>query len=346
MHGVGPGSVLGGRYAVTVRTYTGVHHERWRASDHTLEREVVLVCFTAGSAAAAAALDAARRAAGVEDSRLVRVLDVGSDQGVGFIVEEPLTGAATMTDLLGSGGLPAEEVRRLVGEAASALDKARQRGLHHLALTPDSVLRMADGAVRVRGIATDAALIDAESVSGEQASRLDSIGLVKLIYAGLTARWPASGTTEGNQSGGPRTPGPGDDPRAASRPAAVSLDAAPTIVGGVAPPSEIAVGVPNDLDLICRMTLNDDRGPLSPGDLALQIAPWASTQPSSDGGSGIGLAQTRVPVSREGFGEGGRAACRPCPRRRRGRGHPSRRGSRRGAGHAAGATGAVAGLRA
>ena len=294
MQGVGPGSVLGGRYAVTVRTYTGVHHERWRASDHTLEREVVLVCFTAGSPAAAAALDAARRAAGVEDSRLVRVLDVGSDQGVGFIVEEPLTGAATMTDLLGSGGLPAEEVRRLVGEAASALDKARQRGLHHLALTPDSVLRMADGAVRVRGIATDAALIDAESVSGEQASRLDSIGLVKLIYAGLTARWPASGTTEGNQSGGPRTPGPGDDPRAASRPAAVPLDAAPTIVGGVAPPSEIAVGVPNDLDLICRMTLNDDRGPLSPGDLALQIAPWASTQPSSDGGSGIGLAQTRV----------------------------------------------------
>ena len=68
-------------------------------------------------------------------------------------------------------------------------------------------------------------------------------------------------------------------------------------MGGVAPPSEIAVGVPNDLDLICRMTLNDDRGPLSPGDLALQIAPWASTQPSSDGGSGIGLAQTRVPVT-------------------------------------------------
>lgn len=297
MQGVGPGSVLGGRYAVTVRTYTGGRHERWRASDHTLEREVVLVCFRSGSSAAAAALDAARRAAGVEDPRLVRVLDVGSDQGVGFIVEEPLTGAATMTDLLGSGGLPAEEVRRLVGEAASALDKARQRGLHHLALTPDSVLRMADGAVRVRGIATDAALIDAESVSGEQASRLDSIGLVKLIYAGLTARWPPPGGTAGIPSAGPRTTGPGDDPRASGRPAAVSLDAAPTIVGGVAPPSEIAVGVPNDLDLICRMTLNDDRGPLSPGDLALQIAPWATTQPSNDGGSGIGLSQPRTKVT-------------------------------------------------
>ena len=304
VQGVGPGSVLGGRYAVTLRTSEGVHHERWRASDHTLEREVVLVCFTAGSSVAAAALDAARRAAGVEDPRLVRVLDVGTDQGVGFIVEEPLTGASTMTDLLGSGGLPAEEVRRLVGEAASALDKARQRGLHHLVLTPDSVLRMADGAVKVRGIATDATLVDADSVSGEQASRLDSIGLVKLVYAGLTARWPAGpGDGAGRTDGSAATLGSSGEAGSAvdagalslgSLGAAVSLDAAPTIVGGVAPPSEIAVGVPNDLDLICRMTLNDDRGPLSPGDLALQIAPWATTQPTHDGGSGIGLSQTRT----------------------------------------------------
>ena len=49
MQGVGPGSVLGGRYAVTLRTSEGTHHERWRANDHTLEREVVLVCFPAAS---------------------------------------------------------------------------------------------------------------------------------------------------------------------------------------------------------------------------------------------------------------------------------------------------------
>lgn len=276
VQGVGPGSVLGGRYAVTVRTAHGAHHERWRADDHTLEREVVLVCFTAGSAIAAAALDAARRAAGVEDPRLVRVLDVGADQGVGFIVEEPLTDAEPLTQLLASGGLPSAEVRRLVGESASALDKARQRGLHHLALGPDSVLRMPDGAVKVRGLATEAALTDAELASGEQASRLDAIGLVKLTYAGLTGRWPTAAADPG-------TPRP------------VDLEPAPTVVGGVAAPSEIVVAVPNDLDLICRMTLNDDRGPLSPGDLALQIAPWASGPPSRDGASGIGLPAVRRP---------------------------------------------------
>ena len=123
MQGVGPGSVLGGRYAVTLRTSEGTHHERWRANDHTLEREVVLVCFSAAASVAAAALDAARRAAGIEDPRLVRVLDVGTDQGVGFIAEEPLTGAVPLSHLLQSGGLAADEVRRLTGEAATALDR-------------------------------------------------------------------------------------------------------------------------------------------------------------------------------------------------------------------------------
>ena len=274
MQGVGPGSVLGGRYAVTLRTSEGTHHERWRANDHTLEREVVLVCFPAGASVAAPALDAARRAAGIEDSRLVRVLDVGSDQGIGFIVEEPLTGAVPLSHLLQTGGLSADEVRRITGEAATALDKAGHRGLHHLALTPSSILRMPDGEVKVRGLATEAALTDADRLTDEQASRADAVGLVKIAYAGLTGRWPMVSVDDGLvPAGGP-----------------VGLEPAPTIVGGVAAPSEIAVGVPNDLDLICRMTLGSGRrGPVSPGDLALQIAPWPAEQPSSDGATGIGL---------------------------------------------------------
>jgi hypothetical protein len=257
-----------------MRTSEGVHHERWRANDHTLEREVVLVCFSAAESVAAAALDAARRAAGIEDLRLVRVLDVGTDQGVGFIVEEPLTGAVPLSHLLQSGGLAADEVRRLTGEAATALDKASHRGLHHLALTPSAVLRMPDGAVKVRGLATEAALTDADRLSDERASRADAVGLVKIAYAGLTGRWPMVAVDDGLIPAG----------------APVGLEAAPTIVGGVAAPSEIAVGVPNDLDLICRMTLGSGRrGPISPGDLALQIAPWPAAQATSDGATGMRL---------------------------------------------------------
>lgn len=273
MHGVGPGSVLGGRYTTTVRISQSALHERWRASDHTLEREVVLVCFPSASHVAAPGLDAARQAAGVEDHRLVRVLDVGTDGAVSFIVEEPLAGATALSQLLQAGGLPPDEVRRLTGESAQALEKARQRGLHHLGLTPDSILRMADGEVKLRGLATEAALTDAVRASEERASRLDAIGLVRVAYAGLTGRWPA---------GGP------DTPRSVR-----GLAPAPTVAEGVAAPSEISVGVPADLDLICRLTLNHDKGPLSPGDLALQIAPWPSSPPVSDGASGIGLTPAR-----------------------------------------------------
>ncbi|HEY8882984.1 MAG TPA: discoidin domain-containing protein, partial [Dermatophilaceae bacterium] len=53
------------------------------------------------------------------------------------------------------------------------------------------------------------------------------------------------------------------------------VEPAPRIVGGVAAPSEIAAGVPGDLDALCRMTLNEDTGPLTPGDFASQIAPWS-----------------------------------------------------------------------
>jgi hypothetical protein len=264
---------------VTLRTSEGVHHERWRATDHTLERDVVLVCFPSDSQVAPAALDAARRAAGVEDPRLVRVLDVGTDGAVSFIVEEPLTGSLPMSHLLQGGGLPSEEVRRLVGEAASALEKARHRGLHHLALTPSTILRLPDGPVKLRGLATEAALLDTDSASDDLASRLDAVGLVRIIYAGLTARWPASA------------------PEAAWPVTHVGLEPAPTMVGGVAAPSEIAVGVPADLDLICRQTLSDDRGPITPGDLANQIAPWSRQAPTTDATRGLGVGRPAGPSS-------------------------------------------------
>ena len=129
MQGVGPGSLLGTRYAVHQRLSRHANWERWSAADTSLERDVIVLCFARDSQQADATLDAARRAAGVEESRLTRVLDVGQDSdsnpGLVFVVEEPMTGAATLTALLSEGGLPADEVRRIVGESASGLAARR-----------------------------------------------------------------------------------------------------------------------------------------------------------------------------------------------------------------------------
>ncbi len=297
MQGVGPGSLLGGRYVVQRRVAQHVRFERWTAADQTLDREVVLLCFDAAGPQTSVALDAARRAAGIEEARLVRILDVGSHEGVAFVVEEPLTGARSLTSVLGEGGLPAEEARRIVGEAASALEAARMRGLHHQVLTPRSVMVLEDGAIKVRGLATEAALLEADEGGSESASRTDAVSLVALAYAVLTGRWPLVGPDAG-------------------------LEAAPRVLGGVAAPSEISAGVPQDLDLIARQTLNEDKGPLSPGDLAGQIAPWS---PSAVGSSGPrqprGVDRTE-PLRRDpttggvatGTGAASSAAAHPGPR--------------------------------
>lgn len=260
MHGVGPSTVLGGRYAVQRRLEQLPRAERWSAHDTTLERDVVIVCFSEQEAHADTTLDAARRAAGLDNHRLVRVLDVGRSEGIAFFVEEAIHDSHTLTHLLEQGGLPAEEVRRIAGETATGLEAARGRGLHHLRLTPHSILRAHDGTIKVRGVATTAAMATDDDVDASRAARTDAVGVVAITYAALTSRWPLPGHVAG-------------------------LESAPHVVGGVPAPSEIAAGVPGDLDALCRLTLNEDQGPLTPGDFASQIAPWAMSQVQGLGGT-------------------------------------------------------------
>ena len=250
MQGVGPGTILGGRYALHRRLARGHDLERWSAHDTTLEREVALTIVDSDHPNRAGILDAARRAAGVEDTRLVRILDVSTQNGHSYIVEEAMSGAESLAAILLQGALPAEEARRIAGETASGLETARQRGLHHLRLTPHCVLRGPDGAIKVSGLAVAAAIDEVEEPDPTAASRRDAVSVVAVAYAALTSRWPLDEQVAG-------------------------VEPAPRVVGGVAAPSEIAAGVPGDLDALCRMTLNEDAGPLTPGDFASQIAPWS-----------------------------------------------------------------------
>jgi eukaryotic-like serine/threonine-protein kinase len=251
VQGVGPGTVLGGRYDLRRRLSQGRDLERWSAHDATLEREVALTVVGAEHPNRAGVLDAARRAAGVEDTRLVRILDVGTQHDSSFIVEEALSESESLATILLQGPLPAEEARRVAGETARGLETAGQRGLHHLRLTPHNVMISPDGAIRIRGVAVAAAIDgpDGQEPDSATASRQDAVALVAVVYAALTGRWPLDAPVS-------------------------DVESAPRVVDGVVAPSEISAGVPGDLDALCRMTLNEANAPLSPGDFADRIAPW------------------------------------------------------------------------
>ena len=143
-----------------------------------------LLCIAGDDHRTPALLDGARRAASVTHGVFVRILDVGSDEGVAYVVEEDLGEARTLAELVTDGGVPGDEVRRITGEVAAALESAGQRGMHHLDLKPDDVLRTPDGDVRLRGLETASVRAGEDGAEAEDAARRDAVGVVALAYAG------------------------------------------------------------------------------------------------------------------------------------------------------------------
>ncbi|MBE7372148.1 protein kinase family protein [Dermacoccus barathri] len=263
MQGITKGTVLGNRYELTSEISDAPGLARWLARDEKLGREVAITVFGSKSSHAAAALDSARRAAGVEDDRLVRVLDAGSDDDHSFVVEEAHTGAHSLADLVRFEAMHPEEARRIVGETASALEAARQRGLHHLTLSPRHVLRLADGSIAVTQVAVGGALAGRDDISSAEATKRDAAACVKLLYTALTGEWPGKAEEITGLKG---------------------LTVAERRADGqIATPSEVVDGVPSDLDTMCRQSLNYDETPRTPGEVARQLAPWSAQMITAPG---------------------------------------------------------------
>lgn len=216
-------------------------------------------------------LDAARRVTLAKDPRLVQVLNVGQDDEVAFIVVENLPGQTLAQAVTGT-PLPAAEARRLVGEAAEALAGASDRGLYHQRLAPEALVVDTKGSVKLTGTAVETAAVGTEFRDRDTAARIDALGLVCVLYAALTGRWP--GTT------------PSD------------LPAAPRVGGRPVAPTDLVAGVPADLDELCTQTLgnNGQDAPASPADVARRLAPWPAAQPLTDP-RGLLLTTPAVPGS-------------------------------------------------
>ncbi len=226
---LGPGSRFAGRYVLKDHVVEAAGTSYWRAVDETLGRAVGVRTVQAGTPLAGRVAEAARMVAGIEDARFLRVLDVDDERDQVFVVSEWVEGRS-LEELLHMGPLVAEEAARVVRESAEALAAAHRLGLAHRCLRPSAVLVTATGQVRITGLGLDATLLGLPAVAAAEARREDARGCGRLLYAALTARWPAS-----------------EDGMLSDLPSAPSVEDRPVA------PRQVRGGIPPRLDsLACR----------------------------------------------------------------------------------------------
>lgn len=172
----------------------GVHS--WQAVDDVLRRAVFIQSVDANDPRALGFVTAARVSSTVSDPRFLRVLDVGTDD-VAYVVRE-WTPGQSLAMLLGAGAFAPDQAAAIGREVAEALATAHSQGMSHRRIDPTLVFVTADGSIKIAGLETEHALRGPSPVPNPPSdpahpdpAELDAIGIGSVLYAGLTARWPA-----------------------------------------------------------------------------------------------------------------------------------------------------------
>jgi Tol biopolymer transport system component len=221
-----------GHYEITASLGAGGMGEVYRARDTRLNRQVaikVLRSELAGSEDARRRFEREARAVStLNHPHICALYDVGSDNGIDFLVLEHLEGE-TLSDRLHRGALPLEEALRLAMQIMSALEAAHRSGVIHRDLKPGNIMLTRHGvklldfglarlkpapgpAVGDGGSAPQAAAANTmtaeasvmgtvpymspEQVEGEEAdARSDIFSAGIVIYRMVTGRMPFEGKT-------------------------------------------------------------------------------------------------------------------------------------------------------
>ncbi|WP_427887333.1 protein kinase family protein [Kribbella sp. GL6] len=224
---VSPGALLAGRYRIAELLAEIDGARVWRAVDEVLSRAVVVDVLPVGDPRTNLLFDAARRAAAANDPRFLRVLDCDMHDGVTYCVRE-WAGGRTLERMLSSGPLTGQQAGWLAREVSEALENLHRTGYAHGAISPATVVVTDAGAIKVVGVATEAALRSSGAGSPEE----DVHSLGQLLFASLTGRWPG--------------PAP-----------AWGLQPAPVEHGRLLSPRQVRAGVPRSLDDISDRLLGD-----------------------------------------------------------------------------------------
>jgi len=143
-----PGQKLG-PYEIIEQAGAGGMGEVFKAKDTRLDRTVAIKTLPATVAANADLKQRFEREAKTISSlnhpNICTLYDIGSEEGIDYIVMEYIEGE-TLSDRIKRGPIAIDEVLRLAGQIADALDKAHGQGLIHRDLKPSNVMLTSTGA--------------------------------------------------------------------------------------------------------------------------------------------------------------------------------------------------------
>jgi Tol biopolymer transport system component len=137
-----------GPYEITAPLGAGGMGEVYRAKDTRLERSVALKVLPAelsnDADLKARFTREARAISALSHPHICALYDVGSEDGVDYLVMELLEGE-TLADRIAKGPLPTDAVLRIGIEIAEALDRAHRQGIVHRDLKPGNVMLTRSG---------------------------------------------------------------------------------------------------------------------------------------------------------------------------------------------------------
>jgi len=148
---VTPGSRLG-PYEIVAAVGAGGMGEVYRARDARLGRNVAIKVLPAEFASDPERLrrfeQEAKAVAALDHPNILAVHDVGTHEGVPYLVTELLEGES-LRERLGSGALPVRKAVEVASQIAQGLAAAHEKGIVHRDLKPGNVFISKDGHVKI-----------------------------------------------------------------------------------------------------------------------------------------------------------------------------------------------------
>lgn len=209
------GSFLSDRYEILSKVGAGGMSDVYKAKDHILSRFVAIKVlkqeFSEDSSFVTKFRAEAQSAAGLEHPNIVNIYDVGSENGLYYIVMEYVEGITLKTYIEKKGQLSFKESASISIQVARGIEAAHNKNIIHRDIKPQNIIISTDGKVKVTdfGIAkaTSSNTISSDVMgsvhyaSPEQArngfvdGRSDIYSLGIVMFEMVTGRVPFDGDT-------------------------------------------------------------------------------------------------------------------------------------------------------